>query len=152
MWEAVKRASLRTSRLYHIPILLFSVLFYFYFFSLFFFFYLYSYHRHKKIMGGQFSSLHHETSFQRPVYKDLLSFALDERPVEYDDHRPLYVDAENPAWSLNIRQVRLVVRTLIAGLKRAAGVQQGDCVLLTLPNNVRLFRSFHCSTPFFSFC
>lgn len=82
------------------------------------------------------SSLHHDAHFQRPVYKDLLSFALDERPVDYDDHRPLYVDAENPTWSLNILQVKLLIRTLIAGLRRAADIREGDCVLVTLPNNV----------------
>ncbi|OKL62645.1 hypothetical protein UA08_01658 [Talaromyces atroroseus] len=87
-------------------------------------------------MGGQMSSLRHDVRFQRPIYKDLLSFALDERPVDYDDHRPLYVDAENPAWSLNAVQVRQLVRTLIAGLKKAADVNEGDCVLVTLPNNV----------------
>jgi hypothetical protein len=87
-------------------------------------------------MGNQMSSLRHDAHFQRPIYKDLLSFALDEQPVEYDDHRPLFVDAENPAWSLNALQVRLLVRTLIAGLKQVADVRDGDCVLVTLPNNV----------------
>lgn len=89
-------------------------------------------------MGGQTSSMEHNTRFQRPVYKDLLSFALDEQPVPYDEQRPLYVDAENPALSLNVRQVRVFVRTVIAGLRRRAGVETGDCVLVTLPNNVSL--------------
>lgn len=93
------------------------------------------------VMGSQMSSLEHEAHFQRPVYKDLLSFALDERPVDYDEQRPLYVDAENPKLSLNSRQVRLLIRTLIAGLKQGADVGRGDCVLVTLPNNVRLFFS-----------
>lgn len=89
-------------------------------------------------MGGQPSSMEHNTRFHRPVYKDLLSFALDEQPVAYDEQRPLYVDAENPALSLNARQVRLFVRTLIAGLIKRADVRTGDCVLVTLPNNVPL--------------
>jgi acyl-coenzyme A synthetase/AMP-(fatty) acid ligase len=89
-------------------------------------------------MGGQTSSMEHNTHFQRPVYKDLLSFALEEQPVAYDEQRPLYVDAENPGLSLNVRQVRVFVRTVIAGLKRRAGVEAGDCVLVTLPNNVSL--------------
>ena len=89
-------------------------------------------------MGGQASIMEHDTRFQRPIYKDLLSFALDEKPVAYDEQRPLYVDAENPALSLNARQVRLFVRTIIAGLRKRAGVEDGDCVLVTLPNNVCL--------------
>lgn len=89
-------------------------------------------------MGAQASSMEHDTRFQRPVYKDLLSFALDEQPVAYDEQRPLYVDAENPALSLNLRQVKVFVRTVIAGLKKRAGVETGDCVLVTLPNNVHL--------------
>lgn len=88
-------------------------------------------------MGGQISSMEHDTRFQSPIYKDLLSFALDEQPVAYDEQRPLYVDAENPTLSLNARQVRLFVRTVIAGLKKRAGIEAGDCVLVTLPNNVR---------------
>ncbi|EEA27204.1 hypothetical protein TMatcc_004518 [Talaromyces marneffei ATCC 18224] len=87
-------------------------------------------------MGGQISSMEHDTRFQSPIYKDLLSFALDEQPVAYDEQRPLYVDAENPTLSLNARQVRLFVRTVIAGLKKRAGIEAGDCVLVTLPNNV----------------
>ena len=90
------------------------------------------------VMGGQTSSMAHNTRFQRPVYKDLLSFALDEQPVAYDEQRPLFVDAENPALSLNARQVRVFVRTVIAGLRKRAGVETGDCVLVTLPNNVSL--------------
>jgi non-ribosomal peptide synthetase component E (peptide arylation enzyme) len=89
-------------------------------------------------MGGQTSSMKHNPRFQRPVYMDLLSFALDEQPVAYDEQRPLYVDAENPALSLNARQVRIFVRTVIAGLRKRAGIKTGDCVLVTLPNNVYL--------------
>ncbi|EED19621.1 adenylate-forming enzyme AfeA [Talaromyces stipitatus ATCC 10500] len=87
-------------------------------------------------MGGQTSSMEHNAHFMRPVYKDLLSFAFDEKPVAYDEYRPLYVDAENPSLSLNAHQVRLFVRTVIAGLKKRANLEAGECVLVTLPNNV----------------
>lgn len=67
---------------------------------------------------------------------DLLSFIF-RGPVQYDARRPLYIDAENPARSLNRVQVQSLIRTLIAGL-RAHGVQQGDCVLVHLPGSVSL--------------
>ncbi|PKY03567.1 acetyl-CoA synthetase-like protein [Aspergillus campestris IBT 28561] len=67
-------------------------------------------------------------------YTDLLSFAF-QGPVEYDQSRPLFIDAENPSRSLNASQFRLLVRTLIAGLK-AHHVQRGDCVLVHLGNNI----------------
>ncbi|KAH8695266.1 adenylate-forming enzyme AfeA [Talaromyces proteolyticus] len=87
-------------------------------------------------MGGKVSHLNIAPTFTPPVYKDLVTFALDDRPVAYDNQRPLYVDAENPAWALNGRQVRLLVRSLIAGLRHAGNVESGDCVLVNLPNNV----------------
>ena len=87
-------------------------------------------------MGGRFSSIDEAPTFTRPVYTDLVSFALYDRPVTYDSQRPLYVDADNPGWAINSRQLRLLVRSLISGLRHGADLQEGDCVLVNLPNNV----------------
>lgn len=84
-------------------------------------------------MGLWESSLACPKSGDSP-YTDLLSFVF-QGPVEYDQSRPLFIDAENPSRSLNASQFRLLVRTLIAGLK-AHHVQRGDCVLVHLGNNV----------------
>jgi hypothetical protein len=67
-------------------------------------------------------------------YTDLLSFAFGS-PQPYDQQRPLYIDAEHPSCSLNSLQFRLLVRTLVAGLK-AHNVQKGDCVLVHMGNSV----------------
>lgn len=91
----------------------------------------------QRIMGSQTSYLlDTRPVHSTPVYKDLLSFAFDDRPVEYDEQRPIYIDAENPAWALNARQFRMLVRSLIAGLRHAADLRVGECVLVHLPNNV----------------
>jgi hypothetical protein len=79
-------------------------------------------------MGGIFSHLNEAPTFSDPVYTDVVSFALDDRPVSYDSQRPLYVDAENPTWAINSRPLRLLVRSLISGLKHGADVRDGDCV------------------------
>ncbi|PWY79461.1 adenylate-forming enzyme AfeA [Aspergillus sclerotioniger CBS 115572] len=62
---------------------------------------------------------------------DVLSFAFG-RVVNYED-RPLYINAKDPSRSLCAIQLRRLVRTLIAGLKRH--IQQGDCVLVHLGNS-----------------
>ena len=64
---------------------------------------------------------------------DLLSFAF-EGPYEVHQHQPLYIDAEDPSRSLDARQFRKLVRSLIAGL-RAAGLQRGESVLVNLANS-----------------
>jgi hypothetical protein len=69
------------------------------------------------------------------VYTDLLTFCFD-GPNQYDQRRPIFIDAQDPSRSLNASQFRLLVRTLIAGLK-AHHVQRGDCVLVHLGNSVR---------------
>lgn len=66
---------------------------------------------------------------------DLVTFAFN-GPFQ-NDEKPLYIDAEKPSRNLNGAQFKLLVRTLIAGL-RAHNVRQGDCVLVHLQNNVRL--------------
>ncbi|KAJ9200298.1 hypothetical protein DTO164E3_3005 [Paecilomyces variotii] len=68
------------------------------------------------------------------IYKDLLTFALNPA-VPFDEHKPLYIDAENPTRSLSAGRFRALVRTLIAGL-RAHGLQNGDCVLVHMGNHV----------------
>lgn len=65
---------------------------------------------------------------------DLLTFAFD-GTTSYDPTQPLYIDAEDPSCCLNADEFKTLVRSLIAGLK-AAGIHQGDCVLLHLPNSV----------------
>lgn len=65
---------------------------------------------------------------------DLLSFTF-QGPGGYDRRQPLFIDAEEPSRSLNAAQARLLVRTLIAGLK-AHQMESGDCVLLHLGNSV----------------
>lgn len=76
-------------------------------------------------------------------YTDLLTFAFG-GPRPYNEHRPLFIDAEHPSCSLNALQFRLLVRTLIAGLK-AHQVQKGDCVLVHMGNSVShpTFRKQH---------
>ena len=64
---------------------------------------------------------------------DVLSFAFG-RTINYDEDRPLYIDAKDPSRRLCALQLRRLVRTLIAGLKRH--IQQGDCVLVHLGNGV----------------
>ncbi|GAD97518.1 hypothetical protein AN0054.2 [Paecilomyces variotii No. 5] len=68
------------------------------------------------------------------IYKDLLTFALNPA-TPFDENKPLYVDAENPARALSASRFRALVRTLIAGL-RAHGLQNGDCVLVHMGNHV----------------
>ena len=68
--------------------------------------------------------------------QDVVSFAFDTQ-VQYSENVPLYVDAENPSWSLNLKQVRELVQTLIAGFQ-GIGIEKGDTVVVQLPNTVRL--------------
>ncbi|PWY82223.1 adenylate-forming enzyme AfeA [Aspergillus heteromorphus CBS 117.55] len=65
-------------------------------------------------------------------HTDVLSFAF-EGSADYDEHRPLYIDAKNPASCLNASQLRRLVRTLIAGLR--CYIKRGDCVMIHLENN-----------------
>ena len=68
------------------------------------------------------------------IYTDLLTFVLESN-FQYDDQRPLYIDAENPTHALNGFQFRMVIKSFIAGL-RVIGLQRGDCVLVHLGNSV----------------
>ena len=79
------------------------------------------------------------SNFLRDAYskqQDVVSFTF-ETQVQYSENIPLYVDAENPSWSLNLKQVRQLVQTLIAGFQ-AIGIEKGDTVVIQLPNTVRL--------------
>ncbi|RAK76643.1 adenylate-forming enzyme AfeA [Aspergillus fijiensis CBS 313.89] len=72
---------------------------------------------------------------------DVVSFAFN-GPVEYDQTRPLYIDARDASRSLNAYQLKHLVQTLVAGLKRH--VEPGEAVLVHLGN------SFVHSALFFS--
>ncbi|GCB23709.1 4-coumarate--CoA ligase-like 7 [Aspergillus awamori] len=65
---------------------------------------------------------------------DVVTFSLDAQ-IEYDPCKPLFIDPQEPCWSLNATQFKFLVHTLIAGLK-AHGLDRGDCVLLHTGNNV----------------
>ncbi len=66
---------------------------------------------------------------------DLLSFAFD-GPVQIDENKPLYIEADFPSRSLSATQTRVLVRKFIAGFKKA-GLKRGDRVVVHLYNNVR---------------
>ncbi|PYI34251.1 acetyl-CoA synthetase-like protein [Aspergillus indologenus CBS 114.80] len=68
------------------------------------------------------------------TYHDVVSFALDPQE-EYEPDLPLFIDAQDPAQSLNREQFSLLVRTLIAGF-HAQGLAEGDCVLLHTGNHL----------------
>ncbi|CAI7629089.1 hypothetical protein N7533_008242 [Penicillium manginii] len=65
--------------------------------------------------------------------KDLLSFIFDAPP--YDQEKPIYIDAQNPSRSISCNEARKLIRRLIAGF-RAAGLRQGDCVLIHSFNDI----------------
>ncbi|KAJ5342787.1 AMP-dependent synthetase/ligase [Penicillium brevicompactum] len=65
--------------------------------------------------------------------KDLLSYIFDN--PSYDQDQPIYIDVHNPSRSISCNQARKLIRQLIAGL-RAAGLQQGDCVLIHSFNDI----------------
>ncbi|RAK95495.1 acetyl-CoA synthetase-like protein [Aspergillus ibericus CBS 121593] len=72
-----------------------------------------------------------------PLSRDVVTFAL-EAQAEYDPCEPLFIDAHEPSLSLNATQFRFLVHSLIAGFK-ANAMQPGDCVLVHMGNNIRLF-------------
>jgi hypothetical protein len=73
--------------------------------------------------------------------QDVVSFAF-EKKKDYDDEKPLYIDADDPRQSLSYVQTLRHVRQLIAGLK-AIGLQDGDPVLVHVFNSVsQLSRSY----------
>ncbi|KIW11613.1 hypothetical protein PV08_10915 [Exophiala spinifera] len=59
--------------------------------------------------------------------KDILSWMFDE-PL-FDQNKPVYIDALDPANSISGNQARKIIRQLAAGL-HAAGIRPGDCVCL----------------------
>lgn len=76
------------------------------------------------------------------LYSDLLTFAIDHHhhQEQYDEQKPLFIDAVDPSRSLNKKQFRVLVRTLVAGFK-ACGVKRGDCVVVHLGNCVSILLS-----------
>ena len=66
---------------------------------------------------------------------DLVSFAFN-GPVEYDLHKPLYIDAGSSSQSLDAAQVKSLSKKLVAGFKVAQLPQSGR-VLVHLFNHVR---------------
>ncbi|KAJ5483836.1 Phenylacetyl-CoA ligase epaB [Penicillium diatomitis] len=64
---------------------------------------------------------------------DLLSYIFDS--PQYDQNKPIYVDAHRPTRSISCNQARHLIRQLIAGL-RAAGLRRGDCVLIHSFNDI----------------
>ena len=71
---------------------------------------------------------------ERRAGTDLLTFAFD-RPYEVDERKPIYIDTEDSIRSLNKREIRTLVRRLIAGF-HAAGLRKGESVLVALANHV----------------
>lgn len=72
---------------------------------------------------------------------DLVSFAFDAQE-EYNEHKPLFIDAQCPELCVSASLARSLVKTMIAGL-RNKGLQKGDAVLLCIGNHV----STCCSAP-----
>lgn len=64
---------------------------------------------------------------------DLLSWIF--RHQDYDQNRPIFIDAEEPKRTISAEDARSTIRKLIAGLK-VAGLNKGDCVCLHSFNNV----------------
>ncbi|OJJ50997.1 hypothetical protein ASPZODRAFT_21502 [Penicilliopsis zonata CBS 506.65] len=69
-------------------------------------------------------------------HQDLLTFTFSSTnpPSSSSDETPIFIDAENPSRFLSAARCRLLVRSLIAGL-RAHGVQAGETVLVHLGNS-----------------
>ncbi|KAF2651247.1 4-coumarate-CoA ligase-like protein [Lophiostoma macrostomum CBS 122681] len=65
--------------------------------------------------------------------KDILSWTCD--GPDFDQDKPLYVDAANPSHSISAKQARSLIRKLIAGF-RNAGLKAGDTVLIHSFNNI----------------
>ncbi|CAK1354226.1 unnamed protein product [Cercospora beticola] len=65
--------------------------------------------------------------------EDLLTWTFDH--CDYDKDAPIYIDLENPTRTLSWNSSRSVVRRLIAGF-RAAGIQSGDCVMISSFNDI----------------
>ncbi|ETN44249.1 uncharacterized protein HMPREF1541_10800 [Cyphellophora europaea CBS 101466] len=65
---------------------------------------------------------------------DILSYAFA-CLGQYDEDKPIFVDALNASNTFSAREARATVRKLIAGLK-AHGLQEGDCVWLHAFNTI----------------
>ena len=69
---------------------------------------------------------------------DLLTYAFERSPNQYNVHMPLYIDPTCPSRNLSAWETRAFVRRMVAGLK-GIGLTEGDCVLVHLFNTVSSF-------------
>lgn len=65
--------------------------------------------------------------------KDILSWIYDD--LNYDENRPIYIDALEPSRYYSAKTARILIRKLAAGFRRI-GVGQGDCVCLHSFNDI----------------
>lgn len=65
--------------------------------------------------------------------RDLVSFVLDHD--NYDPTKPILIDALDPSKRINHGQARILVKRLIAGLRRQ-GLKQGETVCLHMMNSI----------------
>ncbi|KAK5954363.1 hypothetical protein OHC33_004085 [Knufia fluminis] len=72
-----------------------------------------------------------EGPIQVPV-TDIVSFCFDKQN-DFNEEKPVLIDADEPSRCLNYKQYRTLVRRLIAGF-RAYGLQDGDSVLCQVGN------------------
>lgn len=72
-----------------------------------------------------------EGPIQVPV-TDIVSFCFDKQN-DFDENKPILIDADEPSRYLTYRQYRTLVRRLLSGF-RAFGLQNGDCVLCLVGN------------------
>ncbi|KKY23046.1 putative 4-coumarate- ligase [Diplodia seriata] len=60
--------------------------------------------------------------------KDILSWGFDD--AEYDQDKPLWIDASDPSRSVSANQTRTIIKQLVAGFRKA-GLKPGDTVCIT---------------------
>lgn len=75
---------------------------------------------------------------------DIVSYCFDKQ-TDYDETKPILIDADEPSRSLSAASLKILVQRLIAGF-RALGLQEGDCVLCQIPNTVSVTPPFYAST------
>ncbi|KAL1640422.1 hypothetical protein SLS58_006920 [Diplodia intermedia] len=60
--------------------------------------------------------------------KDILSWGFDD--AEYDQDKPLWIDASDPSRSVSANEARTIIKQLVAGFRKA-GLKPGDTVCIT---------------------
>ncbi|KAL1614431.1 hypothetical protein SLS54_009778 [Diplodia seriata] len=76
--------------------------------------------------------------------KDILSWGFDD--AEYDQDKPLWIDASDPSRSISANQTRTIIKQLVAGFRKA-GLKPGDTVCITSFSDHALANA-HTSSPF----